>query len=108
MITVQDFRLLDLRVGQICSAGPIKGARRLLKVQVDLGQERRTLVAGLAAHYSPEDLIGLKVIVLANLEPATICGVDSQGMMLGAGCHEGAEIALLTVNKDVPNGTLVE
>ncbi len=108
MISLEDFKHLDLRVGQICDVEPIRGARRLLKVHVDLGQERRTLVAGLAAHYTPQQLVGLKVIVVANLEPATICGVLSQGMILGAGCSGGQDIALLTVNKDVSNGTLVE
>ncbi len=108
MITLQEFKRLDLRVAQICAAEPIPGAQRLLKVEVDLGEERRTLVAGLAEFYAPEDLIGLKVIVLANLEPATLRGVQSQGMMLGAGCHSGDEIALLTVSRAVPNGTPVE
>lgn len=108
MISLQDFKRLDLRVGQIRRAEPIPGANRLLKVQVDLGQEQRTLVAGLAAHYTPQQLMGLKVIVVANLEPATIRGVLSQGMMLGAGCSDGQDIALLTINKDVSNGTPVE
>lgn len=108
MISLQEFKRLDLRVGQICEAEPIPGAHRLLKVQVDLGQEQRTLVAGLAAFYSPQQLIGLKVIVVANLEPATIRGVQSQGMMLGAGCSDGEDVALLTINKDVPIGTPVE
>ncbi len=107
-IGMQDFKRLDLRVGQVCQAEPIHGARRLIKVQVDLGEEQRTLVAGLAHYYSPEQLIGLKVIVVANMEPATICGVLSQGMMLGAGCSGGQDVALLTINKDVPNGTPVE
>ncbi len=105
---MQDFKRLDLRVGQICEAEPIPGARRLLKVQVDLGREQRTLVAGLAAYYKPQQLIGLKVIVVANMEPAIIRGVLSQGMMLGAGCSDGQDIALLTTNKDVSNGTPVE
>jgi methionyl-tRNA synthetase len=108
MITVQDFQRLDLRVGQIRAAEPIPGAQRLLKVQVDLGPEQRTLVAGLAAYYAPAELVGLKVIVVANLEPATIRGVQSQGMLLGAGCSSGRAVALLTVNQDVQNGTPVE
>lgn len=108
MISIQDFKRLDLRVGQIRKAEPIPGAHRLLEVQVDLGQEQRTLVAGLAAFYTPQQLIGLKVVVVANLEPATIRGVLSQGMMLGAGCSDGEDVALLTINKDVPNGTPVE
>lgn len=108
MVSLQDFKRLDLRVGQIHAAEPIPGSRHLLKLQVDLGQEQRSLVAGLAAYYAPQQLIGLKVIVVANLEPATIRGVLSQGMMLGAGCSQGQDVALLTVNKDVPNGTPVE
>ncbi len=108
MISMQDFKRLDLRVGQIREAEPIRGARRLLKVQVDLGREQRTLVAGLAHYYTPQQLIGLKVIVVANLEPATIRGVLSQGMLLGAGCSDGQDIALLTITKEVSNGTPVE
>ncbi len=108
MISVQDFKHMDLRIGQIREAEPIPGASRLLKVQVDLGQEQRTLVAGLAAYYAPQDLIGLKVVVVANMEPATIRGVLSQGMMLGAGCSSSEDVGLLTVNRDVPNGTPVE
>ncbi len=107
-IIMQDLKRLDLRVGQVCQAEPIQGARRLLKIQVDLGQEQRTLVAGLARYYSPEQLIGLKVIVVVNMQSATICGVLSQGMMLGAGCSGGQDVALLTVSKEVPNGTPVE
>ena len=108
MISIKEFKRLDLRVGQIRKAEPIPGARRLLEVQVDLGQEQRTLVAGLTDFYTPQQLIGLKVIVVANLEPATIHGVLSQGMMLGAGCSDGEDVALLTIDKDVPNGTPVE
>ncbi len=108
MVTLQDFKRLELRVGQIRAAQPIPGAQRLLQVQVDLGQEQRNLVAGLADYYAPEQLVGLKVVVVANMEPATIRGVLSEGMMLGAGCSGGQDVALLTVNKDVPNGTPIE
>lgn len=108
MISMEDFKRLDLRVGEIHVVEPIAGTKRLLKVQVDLGHEQRTLVVGLAAYYTPPQLTGMKVIVLANLEPATIRGVVSQGMLLGAGCNEGKDVGLLTVNKDVPNGTPVE
>ena len=108
MISLSDFKRINLRIGEIVAAEPIPGTDRLLKVQVDLGSEQRTLVAGLANYYMPQQLIGLKVIVVANLEPATICGVLSQGMLLGAGCSDGQAIALLTINKQVSNGTLVE
>ena len=108
MANLEDFRRLDFRVAQIYEADPISGATRLLKIGVDLGAEKRTLVAGLAKYYEPQQLIGLKVVVLTNLESATIRGVVSQGMMLGAGCNSGQDVALLTINKDVPNGTPVE
>jgi methionyl-tRNA synthetase len=108
MISLAEFKRIDLRVGEIVAAEPITGAHRLLKVEVDLGQERRVLVAGVAHQYAPTQLLGMKVIVVANLEPATIRGVPSQGMMLGANCHTGQAIALLTVSGDVANGTPVE
>jgi methionine--tRNA ligase beta chain len=108
VITLSEFKRLDLRVGEIVSAERIERTARLMKVEVELGQERRTLVAGVAQQYEPDQLLGMKVIVVANLEPATIRGVTSQGMMLGANCHNGQEIALLTVSRDVPIGTPVE
>jgi methionine--tRNA ligase beta chain len=108
MIGIEDFKRLDLRVGQITAAEPIPDRQRLLKVRVDLGDEHRTLVGGLATYYTPEQLVGLQVIVVANLEPAVIGGVRSEGMMLGVGCSDGRDIALLTVNKEVASGTRVE
>lgn len=107
MITIDEFRKLELRVGEIVAAERIAGADRLLKLTVDVGAERRTLVGGLGAGYAPEELRGLKVIVVMNLEPATIRGVVSQGMLLGAACS-GAVPAVLTVNRPVPNGTPVQ
>lgn len=106
-VTIADFGALDLRVGTIVEATPIAGARRLVRVVVDLGEERRTLVAGVAMSYEPDELVGLQVVVLANLAPATIHGVESQGMMLGVGCERPGEVALLTSNRGVPNGTRV-
>ncbi len=108
MISLSEFKRADLRVGEITEAEPIVGTQRLLKVQVDLGQEQRSLVAGVAHQYAPAQLVGMKVIVVTNIEPATIRGVVSQGMLLGANCHSGEEIALLTVSRDMPNGTPVE
>ena len=107
MITIDEFRRMDLRVGEIVAAERIAGAERLLKLAVDMGSESRTLVGGLGSGYRPEELIGLKVVVAANLQPATIRGVLSEGMLLGAAC-EGAVPALLTVNHPVPNGTRVQ
>lgn len=107
MITIDEFRRIELRVGEIVAAERIAGADRLLKLTVDVGAEKRTLVGGLAAAYRPEELLGLKVIVATNLEPASIRGVVSQGMLLGAACS-GTVPALLTVSHPVPNGTPVQ
>lgn len=106
-VTIADFGALDLRVGTIVEAAPIAGAKRLVRVVVDLGKERRTLVAGVAMSYAPDELVGLQVVVLANLAPATIHGVESQGMMLGVGCDQPGEVALLSSNRRVPDGARV-
>ncbi len=106
-VTTRDFGVLDLRVGTIVEAAPIAGANRLVRVVVDLGEERRTLVGGVALSYVPDELVGLQVVVLANLAPATIHGVESQGMMLGVGCDRPGEVALLTSNRRVPDGARV-
>jgi methionyl-tRNA synthetase len=107
MITIDEFRRIDLRIGEIRLAERIPGAERLLKLTVDVGAETRILVGGLGATYRPEELLGLKVVVAANLQPATIRGVESQGMLLGAACG-GERPALLTVSRPVPNGTQVQ
>ncbi len=107
MITLDEFRRVELRIGEIVAAEPVVGTSRLLKLTVDLGVERRTLVGGLGPSYRPEELLGLKVVVVANLQPATIRGVVSEGMLLGAACGQDVP-ALLTVNHPVPNGTPVQ
>jgi methionyl-tRNA synthetase len=108
MITLEDFKKIELKVAQILGAEKIPKTDRLLKVKVNLGGEERTLVAGLGAYYTPEELMGLQVIVVTNLQPATIKGIESNGMMLGVGCSDRNDIALLTINREVPNGTRVE
>lgn len=107
MISLEEFRRVELRIGEIRAAEPVTGAHRLLKLTVDLGNETRVVVGGLAPSYRPDELVGLKVVVATNLEPATIRGVVSQGMLLGAACS-GAAPALLTINRPVPNGTAVQ
>lgn len=107
MITLEEFRRLELRVGTVTSAERVVGTDRLLKVTVDLGTESRTLVGGVARSYAPNELIGTQVIVATNMAPAIIRGVESQGMMLGASCEEEKALALLTVTREVANGTRV-
>ena len=81
-------------------------SKKLLKLRVRLGEEPRTLVAGIAEHYAPGDLVGRKVVVVANLEPATLMGVESNGMVLAAE-HDGT-LSLLTLDKDLPSGAKVK
>jgi methionyl-tRNA synthetase len=99
-ITFDQLELIDLRVGKILAAELLPKSKKLLKLQVDLGTERgggvRTILSGIRAHYSPEDVIGKSVVVVANLAPATIMGVESQGMILAAGDSDAFE--LLTVD----------
>lgn len=104
-ISFSDFQKLDLRVGNIVSAVPIDGADRLLKLLVDIGNEERQVVAGIAEHYKPDSLIGKQVIVVANLENAKIRNVESQGMILAA---SGDSVVLATPETEVPLGTQVK
>ncbi len=105
LISFADFQKLDLRVGKIISAEPIEDADRLLKLQVDLGTEKRQVVAGIAEHYKPEILIGKQVIVVVNLEPATIRNVESHGMILAA---SGDSVVLASPETEVSLGTQVK
>ena len=83
-VSFEDFQKLDLRVGRIVTAEPVPKANKLLKLTVDVGQEQRTVVAGIAASYRPEALVGKSIILVANLAPRTLRGVESQGMVLAA------------------------
>ncbi len=105
MATYADFAKLDLRVGRILKVERIEGSEKLYKLRVDIGEER-TLVAGLAKHYKPEELEGRLVVVVANLEPKKIFGVVSQGMLLAA--VDGENVALLQPDKEVRPGTKIE
>ena len=91
-ISFDQFQGLDLRVAQIIEAEKVPKAKKLLKLLVDLGFEKRTIVSGIALHYEPQQLIGKKVIVVANLAPATIMGIESQGMLLAAGADSTLEL----------------
>ena len=105
-VTFEEFRRLDIRVGRIVAVERIRRARRLLLLKVDLGEEERQLVAGLAGYYEPEQLVGKEVVVVTNLKPKVIMGFKSQGMLLAA-VVDGKPV-LLIPEEEVPPGTKVE
>ncbi|MDU1847341.1 MAG: methionine--tRNA ligase [Niallia nealsonii] len=105
-ITIDDFMKVDLRVAQVIEAEPVKKADKLLKLQLDLGYEKRQVVSGIAKYYSPEDLVGRKVICVTNLKPVKLRGELSQGMIL-AGSYDG-ELSLATIAEALPLGAKVK
>lgn len=105
MITIDEFRKVDLKVATIKSAEPHPNADRLLVLHVDLGSEERQIVAGIRGHYNPEELVGRQVVVVANLETAKLRGMESQGMVLAA--SDSDRIVILTPEKPVAPGAKV-
>lgn len=105
MVTLEEFKKLDLRIGEILSAAPHPQADRLLVLRVRLGEEERELVAGIRTHYEESDLVGKKVAVVANLAPAAIRGVTSEGMLLAASHAE--ILALLVPDRDIASGAKI-
>jgi len=104
-LSIDDFSKVELRVAEVVGAENLPKSKKLLKLSVRLGEETRTVVAGIAEHYAPADLVGRKVVIVANLAPATLMGVESNGMVLAAS-HEG-QLALLTLDKELPSGSKV-
>ncbi len=105
MIDIDQFMEIELRTATIVSAERVPETDRLMRLEVDTGGETRQLVAGIAGSYEADELPGLKIAVVANLQPATIRGVESNGMVLAANTDDGA--VLVTFTKDVPNGARV-
>jgi methionyl-tRNA synthetase len=105
IISFQEFKRMDLRVGEILNAERVEGTDKLLKINVDIGSEQRQMVAGIAETYAPEDLIGKKLIVIVNLQPAVIRGVESQAMLLAAEMDGKAYIPFFV--EDLPAGAKV-
>ena len=108
MASIDEFRNLDLRVGVITGVEDHPTARKpMYKLEVDLGSElgKRTVVAGIKNSYTREELLGKKVICVANLEPKSVAGIESQGMLLAA--EDSGVISLLTIDRDLPQGSAV-
>jgi methionine--tRNA ligase beta chain len=106
MIIFDDFKKLDLRVAKILEVERIEGSDRLLKLQIDLGGEKRQIVSGIAADYNAADLVGREIVVVANLPPRVFRGVESNGMLLAA-CDDEGRPVLLKPDKEVPPGSVV-
>jgi methionine--tRNA ligase beta chain len=104
-LTIERFLETELRVARVLAAERIAGADKLLRLQIDLGTEQRQLVAGIALAYEPEALVGKTIVVVANLKPARIRGVESQGMLLAA--DAGGRPIVATFDEPVPPGTRV-
>lgn len=102
MITIQDFQKIDLRIAEVLEAEEITESEKLIKLKVSTGEEERIIVAGIKKSYTPEDLIGKQIIIVANLEPKEIQGIQSQGMLLAA--SEDNEPVLLRPDKKTKNG----
>jgi len=105
LIDIDYFKKLDIRIGKVVNAEKIKGSKKLLKLVVDIGDERRQIVSGIAEDYSPEELVGKLVVVLVNLQPAKFMGVESRGMILAA--EKNGRAILLIPEKEIEAGAKV-
>lgn len=101
-ISIEDFLKLDIRLAKVISAERIEGSEKLLKLRLSLGQEERTVVAGIAKHYSPEELVGKHILFLANLKPRKIFGIESQGMVLAL--SDGENLSLIVPDRPIREG----
>ncbi len=106
MITYDDFAKIDLRVATILQAEKVEGADKLLRLQIEVGEEKRQIVAGIAQHYAPESLVGKQIVVVANLKPAKIRGIESNGMLLAV--NDGQKLVVVSPEAVVASGTKVK
>ncbi len=104
-ITIDDFAKIELKVAKVLSCEEVEGSKKLLKFELKVGDETRTVVSGIKAYYKPEELIGKKVVLVANLKPAKLKGIESQGMILCA--DDGENVSLITPLDDIEDGSTV-
>ena len=107
LVKYEEFKKLDLRIATIRKVEDIKKADNLLKLEVDLGREKRIIVAGIKKFYSKDELKGKQIIVVANLEPRVMKGVESRGMLLAAVSNDESKIVLISPEKNIDSGTKV-
>ncbi len=104
-ITIDDFKKVQMKVGTILAAEKVEWSDKLLKIEVDLGDEKRTVLSGISKFYTTEEVVGMQVIVVTNLQPRKIRDLESQGMILAS--EEGENVVLLSTHKKVTNGSIV-
>lgn len=107
MISLNEFKKIELKTAKIIAVEDIEGKDKLYKLTVDLGKEKKTLVAGIKPYYTKDELKGKTIVVVANLEPAKIAGTESQGMLLAAKALDDS-YAIVTIDKEVNPGITVE
>lgn len=105
-INYEQFSQTELRVATILAAERVEGSEKLLRLRVSLGAEERQILAGIGKRYAPEELVGKQIIVVANLEPRRLCGLESQGMLLAADSPDGP--TLLMPDREVPAGSRIK
>ena len=106
MVTIEDFAKVEIKIGKVIEAKRVEGSNKLIVIKVDTGEERQ-IVAGIGKAYSPEELTGKSIVVVTNLQPAKLMGVESQGMLLAASDAEG-KLAILTTDKEIKEGSRVK
>ena len=105
MVTIDNFKKMELRIAKILSVEDVPNAEKLLKLQIDIGAEKRQIVAGIRKAYKPEELVGREIVVVANLEPRSVRGIESQGMLLAA---DDNGPVLLRPDREVPAGSNIK
>lgn len=107
MITIDDFAKIDLRVARVLECQKVEKSNKLLKLKIEVGQETRQVVSGISKFYNPEELVGKLVVVVANLKPAKLMGIESQGMILAASTPGDEELAVLALDREIPAGSKI-
>ncbi len=102
MITIDEFKKIELKTAKVLKAEKVEKADKLLKMTIQVGEEQRTLVAGISKYYEPSEMEGKTIIIVANLEPRKLMGIESQGMLLAVSDENG--LALLTTDKEIASG----
>ncbi|MEK9134791.1 MAG: methionine--tRNA ligase subunit beta [Patescibacteria group bacterium] len=106
MVTFEEFQKLDIRIGKVLSAEKIEGSNKLIKLEIDLGEEKRQVITGMAEFYEPDYFLNKNLVILANLEPRKFMGIESQGMILAA--DVAGQPILLIPEKETPPGSIIK